>query len=187
MTYDWIYIGLFILHIATMTRSSGRIDWTGSDFQLFWQRKPRLSYAVWITRKGKWRNVCPVIILRRDKLSASARWFPIFGGGANKVDNNSPTSASTCDNFPRASVRKFFDVSRGRRSYLPTYRKLNFDSVYRITSQNSILNQCFHKVWQYSFIFPISSQNVTNQLTRPKRICTVWSIYFSLNCYIACF
>lgn len=138
----------------------------------------------------KWRNsVCSVIILRRDKLPANVRRFPIFGG-ANKVDNNGLTSASTRDNFPRANVRKFFGCF-SRAFYLsisiPTDRKLNFDSVCRTTSQNSILKQCFHKVWQYSLIFTVCTRNsVTNQLTRPKR-CVFRSIYFNLNLLCSAF
>lgn len=66
------------------------------------------------------RIVRPRIILRRDKLcrGASVRVSHIFEGGDNKVDNNGPTSASTRDNFPRADVRKFFDVPRA--PLLPT-------------------------------------------------------------------
>lgn len=50
MTYDWIYNGLFILHIATMTRSPGRIDRTQARISNYFDGgSPGYRYAVWIT------------------------------------------------------------------------------------------------------------------------------------------
>lgn len=47
------------------------------------------------------------------------------------------------------------------------YRKLNFDSVYGIASQNSISDLCFRKVQQYSLIF--MGNGVANRFIGPRK------------------
>lgn len=189
MTYDWIYIGLFILYIATMTYPPGRIDWTQTRISNYFDEESpgcrarsgslrdasgeRLSCAVCVC-------VC-VIILRRDTLPQGERGLPYSEEALTRstITVLHPLPHVTISHVRMCGNFSMFLGAPAPIYPIPTYRKLNFDSVYGITSQNSILNQCFHKSLAIFVYIHDARNGVTNQLTRPKRIFTVWSIYFS--------